>query len=126
MGGPPADDAERVARRRWILRCARHGGVGAEIGVFRGHFAAEIATVLQPSKLYLVDPWTRGGDRYQWGDGCAETNFNTLTTRAALAETRARMARFSPQTEVVFVEAWSHEFCASLTELLDFVYLDAD
>jgi hypothetical protein len=78
---PPDEDTypeaaiERGPRRRWILAYAKAGGVGAEFGVFRGHFAAEIADCLKPAKLYLVDPWTTSGERFDWGD-VPETNFN--------------------------------------------------
>lgn len=128
---PPDEDTypqvaiDRGPRRRWILEYARPGGVGAEFGVFRGHFSVEIAEFLQPSKLYLVDPWTRSGERFEWGD-IPETNFNRLTTAQALADARARMAPFADRVEIAFVEQWSHEFCRGLMEPLDFAYIDTD
>ncbi|WP_296643977.1 hypothetical protein [Roseinatronobacter sp.] len=32
----PQRELDRLAQRRWILRYARNGSVGAEIGVFEG------------------------------------------------------------------------------------------
>ena len=131
-GGPPVPPEEdtypevataRGPRRRWILAHAKAGGVGAEFGVFRGHFAAEIADCLRPAKLYLVDPWTTSGERFDWGD-VPETNFNRLTTRQALDDTRARMEPFRRHTEIEIVEETSVAFCARLSSPLDFAYLD--
>ena len=130
IGIPPEEDTypqvaiDRGPRRRWILEYAKRGGVGAEIGVFRGHFAVEIVEFLQPAKLYLVDPWTRSGERFEWGD-IPETNFNRLTTAQALADARARMAPYAETIEIEFAEQWSHEFCRDLAHSLDFAYIDA-
>jgi hypothetical protein len=33
------------------------GSVCAEIGVWKGDFAAEILRVVRPTRLHLVDPW---------------------------------------------------------------------
>src|SRR5205823_2042518 len=110
---PPDEDTypdvaiERGPRRRWILSYAKHGGVGAEFGVFRGHFAAEIADCLKPTRLFLVDPWTKSGHRFDWGD-IPETNFNRLTTTQALNDALARMEPFRRDTQVEFVEDFSY------------------
>jgi hypothetical protein len=121
----PQDELDRTSRRRWILQYARPGGVGAEFGVFRGHFAVEIAEVLQPSKFYLVDPWTRSGERFEWGE-IPYTNFNRLTTAQAFADARARMAPYADRMEIEFAEQWSSEFCRDLEVSLDFAYIDTD
>src|SRR6476620_3519569 len=124
---PPDEDTypvDSAPRRRWILEYAKPGGVGAEFGVFRGHFAAEIADCLTPAKLYLVDPWTRLGERFNWGD-TRFTNSNRLTTGQAFADARWRMAPFQDRVDVEFVEQYSHEFCKSFRSKLDFAYIDA-
>ncbi len=43
--------------RTSVIELAPRGGVCAEIGVWRGDFAAKILRVARPSKLHLVDPW---------------------------------------------------------------------
>jgi hypothetical protein len=40
-----------------ILKQMPKGGVCAEIGVWKGDFAQVILDVLQPEKLFLIDPW---------------------------------------------------------------------
>jgi hypothetical protein len=123
----PADDLARLEQRRWVLAHARFGGVGAEFGVFRGHFAAEIAEALRPSKLYLVDPWTLQGERFDWGDEPyirTYTNDNRLTTEQALSDARLRVAPFRDELDIEFAEDYTVEFCSRLSTQLDFAYID--
>jgi hypothetical protein len=123
----PVDLAGVAERRRWLLSHAKRGGVGAEFGVFRGHFAAVIADELKPRKLFLVDPWRLEGERFDWGP-LPYTNYNELTTEQAMLDTKNRMTPYEHQTEVIYVEDYLENFVkkrrSSLGEKLDFVYLD--
>ena len=118
----PPGELSRLSARRWILGYAPPGGVGIEIGVFRGHFSSLICEVARPRKLYLVDPWTKLGETFGWGK--AYTNFDTLTTEAAKTEATARAAQF-PEIETVLIEDTFPACAAQITEPLDFAYLDA-
>lgn len=118
----PQPELDRLAKRRWILRYARKGGVGAEIGVFRGHFSEIICQTIAPSKLYLVDPWTSLGATFGWGK--AYTANDTLPTALARDEARARTEAF-PDTEAVMVEGHFPACRECFAEPLDFAYLDA-
>jgi len=110
-----------------VLSYARKGGIGAEFGVFRGHFAAVIAQELAPTRLFLVDPWTKEGELFDWGP-LAYTNFNALTTAQAFLDTRHRMETYATTCDVVYVEDYCENFCANFAQFsdakLDFVYLD--
>jgi hypothetical protein len=44
--------------RRFVIELAPPDAVCAEIGSWKGDFAAQILTVGRPSKLHLVDPWS--------------------------------------------------------------------
>jgi SAM-dependent methyltransferase len=113
---------EQIAEQRhWILRYAKKGGVGAEFGVFRGHFSTVICRYLQPEKLYLVDPWEKLGERFDWGIG-PYTNDNKLTTQQAKEDMLRRTEGYDM---VEVVEDFEDNFIAGLTEKLDFVYLDS-
>ncbi|WP_208349203.1 class I SAM-dependent methyltransferase [Pseudaestuariivita rosea] len=112
---------EIAERRKWILRYAKKGGVGAEFGVFRGHFSAVIGRVLKPKKLYLVDPWEKLGERFNWGNG-NYTNNNQLTTAQAKADALRRTQHLD---NIEIIEDFEENFLTSLTEKLDFVYLDS-
>lgn len=118
----PRGEIERLNARRWILNHVPAGGVGVEVGVFRGHFSALICKSLRPRKLYLIDPWTKIGATFGWGK--EYTNFDTLTTEVARNEAVARVAQF-PETEVVIIEDIYPTCSAQITEALDFAYLDA-
>lgn len=118
----PPGETDRLAARRWILNMAASGGVGIEVGVFRGHFSSVICETIRPRKLYLIDPWTKLGTTFGWGK--AYTNFDTLTTEAAKTEAIARIARF-PDVEAVVIEDTFPACRAQITEALNFAYLDA-
>lgn len=118
----PRQELERLNARRWILNYIPIGGVGVEVGVFRGHFSALICAKARPRKLYLIDPWTKLGATFGWGK--EYTNFDTLTTEAARSEATARVAQF-PETEAVIIEDIYPTCAARISEPLDFAYLDA-
>ena len=124
----PSSEIERMDRRRWVFSYAKRNGVGAEFGVFRGHFAAVIARDLSPRELYLVDPWTKIGEKFDWGDD-PYTNFNKLTTLQAKLDTRRRMKSFENVINVHYVEDTCENFCDTFnnysTTMLDFAYLDS-
>lgn len=115
-------ELDRLHERRWVLDMLPKGGVGAEIGVFRGHFTALICEIAQPRRLYLIDPWTKLGETFGWGE--EYTCFDTLTTLAAREDSRAHAARF-PQTESILIEDIYPECREQVLDLLDFAYLDA-
>jgi hypothetical protein len=118
----PEGELARLQRRKWILANIPKSTVGAEIGVFRGHFTEIICEVVSPSVLYLIDPWTKLGKHFGWG--AKYTCFNTLTTEAAKQEAVARSRSF-PDTNVIIVEDTFPECAEALHHKLDFVYLDA-
>jgi hypothetical protein len=123
----PIDLKGIAERRKWLLSHARPNSVGAEFGVFRGHFAAVIARELTPRKLFLVDPWTKSGERFGWGPD-PYTNYDTLTTAGALLDTRHRMAPYEQICNVTYVEDTLEDFAREIekygVQKLDFAYLD--
>jgi len=123
----PIDLRGIAERRRWLLSLARPGGVGAEFGVFGGHFAEVIASELNPLKLFLVDPWTTSGERFGWGPD-PYTNLDALTTAQALFDTRCRMAQYESNCEIVYIEDtlenFARNFAVYSDRKLDFAYLD--
>jgi Methyltransferase domain len=114
-------EVDRIEQRRWILQYARKGGIGAEIGVFRGQFSVELIKGLKPKKVYLVDPWTKLGDRYPIAR--PYNNNGALTPRVSLRETQLRTGNFK-SAEVVIVEGFFPQVIRQIKEPLDWVYLD--
>lgn len=118
----PEGELRRLANRRWVLDHVPAGGVGAEIGVFRGHFSELICAVLRPRKLYLIDPWTSIGPVFGWsGEYTAD---GRLPTALARDEARLRTALY-PEVETVIIEAGFPDCADRIAEPLDWLYLDA-
>jgi hypothetical protein len=82
-------------------------GVGAEIGVQKGHFSAQLLRLARPTRLHLIDPWmqTRGEEFY---DGVCR-RFATKIERGTVIIHRARSADV-----------------AGALEDLDWVYIDGN
>jgi hypothetical protein len=118
----PADELNRTGRRRWILDFVPKGGVGAEIGVFRGHFSQILLAVAKPKKLYLVDPWRLQGEFFRHVG--RYTNAGKLPTQLAWEETILRAKQF-PDTETIVMEAYFPNCLSEITEPLDWIYLDS-
>lgn len=118
----PQWDLDRLNGRLWVLRLLPQGGIGMEVGVFRGCFSEEICRIARPKKLYLVDPWTKLGETFGWGK--EYTCFDTLTTLAARTETELRVSQY-PETESVIIEGSFPDCKDQIAEPLDWAYLDA-
>jgi hypothetical protein len=54
------------------------GGIGAELGVHRGDFAAELLEIAEPSRLHLVDLWYLFGREWHWGEGGERSTVGAL------------------------------------------------
>lgn len=117
----PQRELDRLQNRRWILDFVQQGDVGAEVGVFRGHFAEILCDVLKPKTLYLIDPWEKMGELF--GFSSDYTNGGLLPTRIAKQETVLRLQSFS-NINIKFIEGFFPED-ASFEHTLDWVYLDA-
>ncbi len=118
----PEPERLRTDRRRWILRYGRLKGVGAEIGVFRGHFSEVLLRTLTPRVFYLVDPWSMAYETYpDWGP---YTNHGTLPTAVARDEALLRVSRYE-QTSCIPLEDKFPACRHRIADQLDWVYLDA-
>jgi hypothetical protein len=56
-------------RIRFLETVLPKGGVGAELGVYKGHFTPILLDVVQPRQLHLIDPWYQLGADWGWGGG---------------------------------------------------------
>jgi len=110
--------------------------IGAEIGVFRGDFAALILAHVKPRKLYLLDMWQTWADP-DYAQKVAASN-NDLASSAAraggpdtdpaewLAIFQHLQTRFPPPTTELH-RGISWQLVAQLPcNSLDWVYIDAD
>jgi SAM-dependent methyltransferase len=52
----------RDPSRKRLLKLLPKGSTGAEVGVWRGDFSAELLEKVKPGRLHLIDPWAFRGD----------------------------------------------------------------
>jgi Methyltransferase domain len=118
----PRRQIERTENRAWLAERLPRKAIGAEIGVFRGHFAEVICQLAEPRLLYLIDPRTLGGETFNWG--AAYTNNKTLMTIDAYEEAKLRVTRGGAK-HFVMVQGYFPECARAIQHPLDWAYLDA-
>jgi len=111
--------------RQCLFRHVPHGGVGAEVGVWRGDFAEALLAETAPRQLHLVDPW-----RFQSGPEYSEASYGgkLATSQADMDELFGLVcARFADDDRVVVHRGTSREVAHAIRAgALDWVYLDAE
>ncbi len=110
--------AKKIFRRRFLRRLPKHS-VGAEIGVYYGGFSADLLDVVDPSRLYLIDPWLAqegdGGVIYQIDQIRMDQIFSRVMTTVG-SDPRVTVHRATSEVGAGLVADRS----------LDWVYIDGD
>ena len=105
-------------RRAFLDAVLPKRGVGAELGVFKGHLTPVLVDVAQPTRLYAVDPWYRLDPSWTWARGHRST---ALGLASALRRSHDAIDAGVVQICVEFDDA----FLAALPDAsLDWAYLD--
>jgi hypothetical protein len=119
---------QRTLDRQRLLSLLPPDGVCAEVGTWRGDFAAAILRASKPKQLYLVDPWEhRSEEKYEQAcyGGTVATGQEGMD---AIYE--SVINRFQAEIDsgkVLVRRARSADAAASFAaESLDWVYIDAD
>jgi hypothetical protein len=114
--------------RAIILRALPPGGVGVEIGVWKGEFSQRILKTAKPSVLHLVDPWLasdeddRKGQAWYGADRITQEGMDGLHDRVT-----AKFSRETAAGRVRIHRGTSRDVLATLDEQsVDFVYVDGD
>jgi len=118
----------RREQRDRLLSLLPKGGVCAEIGTWKGDFAATILSSRCPTQLYLVDPWEyrpEGEYEQAWYGGDKHNKQEEMD-----AVHKSVVDRFRSEIEegqVLVQRARSVDAAASFSdESLDWVYIDGD
>ena len=125
------------SKRRWrrrreertkLLGLLPREAVCAEVGTYRGDFAAAILGALNPKQLYLVDSWEhRAEEKYE---GASYGGHAVAGQQGMDAMYEGVVARFRAEIDsgaIVIKRARSLEAAASFPDQsLDWVYIDAD
>jgi hypothetical protein len=101
------------------------GGVGAEIGVWKGDYSAKLLELATPAKLHLIDPWeTREDPNY---DTAWYGKARGIDMDGVYAGVRDRFQEQMASGQVHIHRAPSVDAMETLSDgSLDFVYIDGD
>jgi hypothetical protein len=116
----------RLPPREFLLKTLPRGSVGAEIGVWRGDFSADIVRRVRPRRLHLIDPWAyvsgRSGSLY--GGSVAKEQTDMDLIHDAVAQQFAAEIRTGT---VVMHRSWSADAATEFEdEYFDWIYIDGD
>ncbi len=119
---------KRKDERGQLLARLPKGGVCAEVGTWRGDFAAVILDSRRPRELHLVDPWEyRTEERYQQASYGGHEQSGQQEMDAMHESVLARFRDQIDGGQVQVKRARSLDAAASFAdESLDWVYIDAD
>jgi len=99
--------------------------VGAEIGVWKGEFSAEILKGSNPRKLYLIDPWVIQDDalhRDSWYGSDERADMDKIHSRVL-----QRFAKEREDGSVIVMREFSTKALEGFPDNhFDFVYIDGD
>lgn len=112
--------------REFLLKALPRRSVGAEIGVWRGEFSADIVRRVKPRCLHLIDPWAfmsdRAGSIYGGSVAKEQTDMDVIHDEVA----QQFLAQISAGT-IVMHRALSAEAAAEFEdECFDWIYIDGD
>lgn len=107
-----------VLRSKLLARFIPPGGVGCELGVFKGHLSKAILRIIKPQKLYMVDLWYLGGN-WDWacGNTCAAEGLRKViaSIKVELMNERAELVIGD---DIKFLQGLPDNF-------LDWAYIDS-
>lgn len=128
----PRADAERAvgrsASRDSLLARLPNGGVCAEVGSWKGDFAASILARLQPERLYLIDPWEyRGESAYEHSMYGGDSPDGQRQMEEIYNGVLARFSSEIARGQVIVLRMRSSDAATQLGEdSLDWAYIDSD
>ena len=113
--------------RLTVLEMIPRKAVGAEVGVFKGDFSAELLQRTSPERLYLIDPWLSVDDELHRASLYAAA----IRSQADMDQIHAGvMSRFAEQISVGRVVMRRGPSASVLAEMpdqsLDWIYIDGD
>jgi hypothetical protein len=107
------------ARRAILQSLLPKRGIGAELGVHKGHLTPHLIEWSDATKVYAVDPWYLLGPTWEWAAG-------EKSTVGGLVRTLRRSEKYLQNGRCEVVIADDCEWLAALPDaFLDWVYLDS-
>ena len=116
-----------IDSRSTVLHNLPKGGVGAEIGVFKGNFSDSLLRVTQPKILHLIDPWKSSGADIHKGAFYSEAQRSQKDMDEMFAEVEKRFTTQIQAGKVVMHRETSESALGAMADAsLDWVYVDGD
>lgn len=110
---------KNLGRKKVLTKLLPIGGVGAELGVHKGHLTPGLLSWFDPEILYVVDPWYLLESNWDWAAGDKST-----VNAVARVVRRIRPALESGQAKLVIAD--DRDFLGGLEDnILDWAYLDS-
>ena len=106
--------------REELLNLLPKNSIGVEIGVFKGHFSDILLDIVNPKKLFLVDPWLgniksgdKNGENMQHING--ENFFNEII-----------LPKYQNDERVILIRDFSKKLSNVENDYFDWCYIDGD
>lgn len=106
--------------REELLNLLPKNSIGVEIGVFRGEFSDIILEIVNPNKLYLIDPWIgtinsgdKNGENMQYING--DNYYNDVI-----------LPKYKNDERVNVIKSYSKELLNFEDDFFDWGYIDGD
>jgi hypothetical protein len=116
-----------ISARQTLLETLPKGGIGAEVGVFRGDFSAELLQATRAERLHLIDPWVSLDDEAHKAAWYGAANRSQADMDQIHAAVTKRFAKHITAERVVVHRAPSTTALAALPDhSLDWIYIDGD
>lgn len=113
------EKTHNTKRSSFLSRSIPSGGVGAELGVFQGHFSPYLLNSLRPAIFHLIDPWYLLTNEWHWGHG------NRNTVDAVINILKSHRDAIAARRVFVHVGDDRHVLSAMPDDYFDWVYIDS-
>ena len=117
-----------LSGREKLLKQLPQGSIGVEIGVHEGDFSAQILDIVQPTRLYLVDPWEfQTDDTYENALYGGHKGIDQSHMNVRLDQVKTRFADAITRQQVIIQRGYSNEVIDAFDDQsLDWVYIDGN
>ncbi len=111
---------KRGAIKKAIKKFKNKEIIACEIGVFRGCHAVQILKNLNVKKIYLIDSYKSYNNYNDYKIG----NEDYYDLKKAKEEAHSSLKKYNNKT--VWIEKFSNDAVKSITEKIDFIYIDGN
>lgn len=114
---------EKNRGRQFLINDLPSNSVGCEVGVWKGDFSVAILEMIEPSKLYLVDPWLYQPEfTTSWYGGTVAQGQEDMDTIY-----KSVLERFKGKLTIEIIRKKTEDITTEIPDAsLDWVYIDGN